>query len=211
MNRLTTVVPRTFHRNLEQISLCCSPFCLLQIILDIWGNSWEFVTFEVWNMLQAFYYHALFWRGIPNCLSIAWIQILTFSSKNSLMSWGMTILIFIPVVCWVNTCHYRFIQNIQYVECKLWVTQPWRQLSVNWFWGQCSRDIWVISCAEIHGETPFCVPWRKLWKIWERSQTLGISLDKCHQMPQFVIFCYHPHTKNSESEHLTLLRFPVPN
>ena len=36
-------------------------------------------------------------------------------------------------------------------------------------WGQCSRDIWVISCAEIHGEAPFCVPWRKLWKMWEQS------------------------------------------
>ena len=40
--------------------------------------------------------------------------------------------------------------------------------------------------------------------------TIGISLDKCHHMPKFVIF-YHPHTKNSESEHVTLLRFPIPN
>ena len=57
---------------------------------------------HVWSLKHAtsilLQYRASFWRGIPNGLSIAWIQILTFGPKKT-QFYVMSILIFIPVVC----------------------------------------------------------------------------------------------------------------
>lgn len=93
--------PRTFHRNLEQISLCCSPFCLLQITVflvfgEIAGNS-SCLKFE------TCYKHSI---TVP-CFILTRHPKWSFNSLNSNLDvwpkktqfYVMSILIFIPVVC----------------------------------------------------------------------------------------------------------------
>ena len=137
--------------------------------------------FEVWNTLQAFYYH---WTWHPKWSLNNFLQILTPGSKKACHV--MTILICIPCIL----SQHRFIQNTFFNANFGWLNLYWCQLSVNWFWGQCPRDIWVISCAEIHGETPLCAPWKEdgrsgpPWNTWACSWHFCRSVEVSRKFDQ---------------------------
>ncbi len=162
LNLISSVFMNRLTCNSENFSpQSGTDFPLLLTFLFALNYSWYLGNFvgirHVWSLKHAT--SILLW-----CFILTWhpkwslnnfLQILTFGSKKACHV--MTILICIPCIL----SQHRFIQNTFFNANFGWLNLYWCQLSVNWFWGQCPRDIWVISCAEIHGETPLCAPWKE--------------------------------------------------